>query len=272
MLGEDRWAVAGRIGVVVLAVVLPLSTLTTFGFYPGGYYAGQIPRWEVVTAWLLAAAFVPLHLVHVRHGLRGEVPPHGRETFAAMLAVMAAGEVVIGHVWTFMFASLVASALLVFRPPWSIAWALGVTAACYPLGTDVFGEGGWYVTVLVANRSASLFSLVWLVAGVRRLALAREALAERAMARERARVDTELVSSLHHQLTRMEGAARRAAASTTDGDAVSAREALAQVTGDSRTALATARSVVSDLRHSSHQDLRAAARLLAASGAPQGRP
>jgi hypothetical protein len=260
---DDAWTTAARVGVLVLSVALPVSTLVTFGFYPGGSYAEVVERGEAVAAWLLAGVFVPLHLGHVRHGLRDQAPPHGRLTFAVMLAVMVTGELVIGHVWTHMFASLVASALLVFRPPWSVAWAVGITLASYPLGTGIFGEGGWYVMVVVAFRSATLFSLVWLVAGVHRLSAAREVLAERATVRERARVDAELLSSLRVELERIETGARRAAADFTDGDLRSSEQALTQVTGDARAALASARSVVADMRRaSSREDLEAAARLL----------
>ncbi len=260
----DAWTAAASVGVLVLAVALPASTLVTFGFYPGGSYGLLVSRWEAVAAWLLAGVFVPIHLGHVRHGLRDEAPPHGRWTFAVMLAVMVAGELVIGHVWTQMFASLVASALLVFRPPWSVVWAVGVTLASYPLGTGIFGEGGWYVTVVVAIRSATLFSLVWLVAGVHRLRVAREVLAERVTARERAHVDAELLSSLRVELGRIKAEARRAEAEFADGDVLSAQQALGQLTGDARAALASARSVVADMRRaSSRADLEAAARLLA---------
>ena len=34
----DAWTRQPEVGVLVLAVALPLSTLVTFGFYPGGYY------------------------------------------------------------------------------------------------------------------------------------------------------------------------------------------------------------------------------------------
>ena len=260
---DDGWTAAARVGVLLLAVALPLSTLVYFGFYPGGYVASLEPAWKVVAAWLLTAAFVPIHLGHLRHGLRDEVPPHGRSTFAAMLAVMAAGQAVVGGVWTPMLASLVASALLVFRPPWSVLWAVGVTLSCLPLGAGVFGEGGWYVTVVGAFRSTTLFTLVWLVAGVRRLGLAREVLAQRATARERARVDAGLLRTLRQDLERIESEARRAGAEFAAGDGAAARRALEELTGDARAALASARDVVADMRHpSSRQELQAAARLL----------
>ena len=261
----DAWTTAAEVGVLVLAVALPMSTLVTFGFYPGGYYDSLVPRWQVIVAWLLVGVIVPLHLKHVWHGVRNEVPPHGRPTFAAMLAAVVAGELIIGHVFTIMAASLVASALLVFRPPWSVGWATGVTLACYPLGTGVFGEGGWYVIVGVGFRSAVLFSLVWLVAGVHRLRAAREVLAERATARERARVDGELLSTLRGDLERIETGARRARAAFADGDVRSTRQALVHLTGDARATLASARTVVGDMRQgSSRKELQAAARLLAA--------
>lgn len=267
----DAWTATATVGVLVLAVALPVSTLITFGFHPGGYYASLIPGWQVVAAWLLLGVMVPLHLRHVWHGVRDETPPRGAPTFAVMLAAVVAGELVLGHVWTFMAASLVASALLVFRPPWSVVWAVGLTLASYPLGTGVFGEGGWYVTVVVAFRSAVLFTLVWLVAGVHRLRVAREVLARRATARERARVDAELLSTLRGDLERIEAGALRARAAVADGDAGSTSEALVQVTGDARATLAAARSVVADMRQaSSRRELQAAARLLA--GAGEGQP
>ena len=114
----DAWTAAAKVGVLVLAVTLPLSTLITFGFYPGGYY--DTLRAALAGRRGLAArrgdgAAPPAR--HVWHGVRDEVPPHGVSTFAVMLAALVAGELVLGHVWTFMAALLVASALLVFRPP-----------------------------------------------------------------------------------------------------------------------------------------------------------
>jgi hypothetical protein len=270
---DDVWTVAARVGVMTLAVALPLSTLVYFGFYPGGYYDAIAPGWKVAAAWVLTALFVPIHLGHLRHGLRDEAPPHGLLTFTAMLLIMAVGEVVVGHVWTPMFASLVASALLVFRPPWSVLWAVGVTLVCFPLGTGVYGEGGWYVTVVGAFRSTTLFTLVWMVAGVRRLRLAREVLSERATARERTRVDAELLSTLRVQLEQMEAEARRASAEFAAGNGASAQRALTRVTGDARSALAAARLVVADMRHgSSREDLQAAARLLTSTKEPEPVP
>src|SRR3954462_5964064 len=100
----DAWTTAAEVGVLVLAVALPMSTLVTFGFYPGGYYDSLVPRWQVVVAWLLGAVvvawllvgvLVPLHVKHAWHGVRDELPPHGRLTFAAMLAAMVAGELIL---------------------------------------------------------------------------------------------------------------------------------------------------------------------------------
>jgi two-component system sensor histidine kinase DesK len=261
----DAWTAVATVGALVLAVALPVSTLVIFGFYPGGYYDTLVPRWQVVVAWLLVAVMVPLHLRHVWHGVRDEAPPHGVPTFAVMLAALVAGELVLGHVWTFMASLLIASALLVFRPPWSVAWAVGLIIAAYPLGTGVFGEGGWYTIVSVGFRSAVLFTLVWLVAGVHRLRVAREVLARRATARERTRVDADLLSTLRGDLERIETEAQRARAAFGDGDVRSARQALVHLTGDARATLASARAVVGDMRQgSSRKELQAAARLLAA--------
>jgi two-component system, NarL family, sensor histidine kinase DesK len=257
---EEGWTMVARAGVLVLAVALPLSTMVFSSLYfGGGYYPDRV----VLAAWVLTAVFVPIHLGHVRHGLRDEAPPHGRLTFAVMVAVMVAGEVVVGSGWTLMFASLVASALLVFRPPWSVLWAVGVTVAGFVLGDVDFGVAGWYVTVVGAFRSTTLFGLVWFVAGVHRLRAARRTLADRAAARERDRVDVELLATLTVELERIEAAARRARAESAAGDVPTTRRELEQVTGDARAALAAARDVVADMRRGgSQEDLRAAAKLL----------
>ncbi len=64
----DAWTAVATVGALVLSVALPVSTLVTFGFYPGGYYDTLVPRWQVVVASLLVAVMVPLHLRHVWHG------------------------------------------------------------------------------------------------------------------------------------------------------------------------------------------------------------
>lgn len=247
---------AARVGVLVLAVALPVSTLM--------YYPALLPHRTVLAAWALATVFVTIHLGHLRHGLRDEAPPHGRLTFAVLAVAMVAGEVVVGPSWTYLFASLVASALLVFRPPWSVLWAVGVTLSSLALSDRPLGEGGCLVAVVIAFRSTTLFTLVWFVAGVRRLRAARETLAERAVARERARVDVELTGTLTLELERIEAGARRAGAEFAGGDVPTTRRELGHVTGDARAALAAAREVVADMRHGgSREDLRAAAKLLA---------
>jgi hypothetical protein len=99
-----------------------------------GVVAAVLPSFladgTVAAAWVLTAAFVALHLGHIRYGLRDQAPPHGRWTFAAMAAVMVAGNLVVGPLWTPLFASLAASALLVFRPPWSVAWVVAIILSC----------------------------------------------------------------------------------------------------------------------------------------------
>jgi hypothetical protein len=252
---EDGWTTAARLGVMVLAVAMPLATLV--------YFPTLLPFRTALAGLALGAVVVTIHLSHLRHGLRDEAPPHGRLTFALMVAGMAAGEAVVGAAWTYMFASLVASALLVFRPPWSVLWAVGVTLSCLVFTDRPLDEGGTLITVVVAFRSTTLFGLVWFVAGVHRLRVARAALAGRAVARERARVDAELMGALSVQLEHIEATARRAGAALAGGDVRGTRRELAQATGDTRAALGIARDVVADMRHGgSHDDLRAAARFL----------
>ena len=254
---DDRWVTAAGVAVSVFAVAMPVSWLL--------YYPSFAPDTNVVFAWVLTAGFVALHLGHVRYGLRDEAPPRGRWTFAAMVVVMVAGRLVVGPNWTLMFASLGASALLVFRPPWSVAVALAITSSCLVLGDVGFGVGGLYTTVGVAFRTVTLFTLVWFVAGARRLRRARGALAGRAVARERARVDTALLGTLAAELDRIEQRAQAADAALAAGDDDAARAELERMTAGARELLATARTAVAGLRDGgSREDLQAAARLLAA--------
>ena len=253
---DNRWVTAAGMAVSVFAVAMPVSWLL--------YYPAFVPDTNVVFAWVLTAAFVALHLGHVRYGLRDEAPPRGRWTFAAMVIVMVAGRLVVGPNWTLMFASLAASALLVFRPPCSVVLALAITGSCLLLGDIDFGVGGLYITVGVAFRTVTLFTLVWFVAGARRLRRARGALAGRAIARERARVDTALLGTLAAELDLIEQRAQTADAALAVGENDVARAELERMTAGARELLATARSVVAGLRDGgSREDLQAAARLLA---------
>jgi two-component system sensor histidine kinase DesK len=252
---NDRWVTAASVAVAVFASALPVSWLL--------FFAASFGDGTVVVAWVLTAVFVALHIGHVRYGLRDQAPPYGRWTFAVMLAVMVAGELVVGPMWTPLFASLAASALLVFRPPWSVLVAVAIVLSCLFLGDASLGVGGPYVTMLVAFRSVTLFTLVWFVAGARRLRRARGALADRAVARERARVDAALLGTLTVELDRIETRARSADAALGSGDTEAARAELERMTGGARATLATARSAVAGLRDGgSREELLAAARLL----------
>ena len=253
---NDRWVTAASMATAVFAVALPASALLL--------WAPLLPDGKVTIGWVLIAAFVPLHLGHIRYGLRDQTPPRGGWTFAVMAAIMVTGEIVIGPLWTPQFASLAASALLVFRPPWSAAVALVIIASCLVLGDAPLGDGGAYTTVTVAFRSVTLFTLVWFVAGVRRLRRARGALADRAIEKERSRVDAALLGTLSVELARIEARAQAADAALAGGDAGVARAELERMTSGARETLATARSAVAGLRHGgSRAELLAAARLLA---------
>src|SRR3954471_20810989 len=71
---------------------------------------------DVAVAGVAPALFLPLHLNHLRYGLRGERPPRSGPTLAAMAVVHAIALIVIGPTWSFMLATLATSALVVLTP------------------------------------------------------------------------------------------------------------------------------------------------------------
>jgi two-component system sensor histidine kinase DesK len=173
----------------------------------------------------------------------------------------------IGTSWLTTLHSLAVSALIVLRPPWSLAAVAVLVAAPWPLAA-AFGDPGWggFYTISVLWRGAALFVLVWLVGATRRLQDARLELAEQAIARERLRIDEELRRTLGAALEAIAVRGERAAALAAR-DAPTLQDELQALVEGSRRALAEARRMVGGYqRHSLRAELDTAATLLAAAG------
>src|SRR3954454_17602458 len=131
---------------------------------------------DVAVAVVATALFLPLHLNHLRYGLRGERPPRSGPTLAAMAVVHGVALVVIGPTWSFMLATLATSALVVLTPGWAALVLLAcmaappVVVAAQDTTDTLFGANSAYLAYSVAFRSIIQFALVWLVAAAAQLA------------------------------------------------------------------------------------------------------
>lgn len=260
--GSERSTRLATTAAVVVAIVFPLLHVAyIFVMSPGGSDRG---------AWALAAvaAYLPLHVRHVWFATHGTRPPGGIWTTTAMAAVIVGALPLAGSAWVMEFSWLAVSALIVLRRPWSYLIAAGLLAAAWPAALligDPENAAAWY-TLAAANRSVTLFVLVWLAAAIRRLQAARLALAEEAVTRERLRIDGELRLTLAAALESIVARGRRAAAQV-GGDGPTLAAELRDLIEDSRTTLAEARRMVRGYQQVSlRAELNTAAALLTAAG------
>ncbi len=247
---------------VVVAIFFPcLHVAYIFVVRNGGYDRGM---------WALAAvaAYLPLHLRHVWYATHAARPPGGMWTLAAMAAIIIGALPLVGSAWVMEFSWLAVSALIVVRRPWSYVVAIGLVAATWPVALllgDPNNVAGWYA-LSMANRTATLFVLVWLAAAIRRLQAARLTLAEEAVTRERLRIDGELRRTLAAALESIVVRGQRAATQV-GGDRATLEAELRALIEDSRTTLAQARRMVRSYQQVSlRAELDTAAELLTAVG------
>ncbi len=247
---------------MVVAIFFPvLHVAYIFVVRHGGFDRGM---------WALAAvaAYLPLHVHHVWFATHARRPPGGAWTMAAMAAIVIGALPLVGSAWVMEFSWLAVSALIVVRRPWSYVIAIGLVAATWPLALllgDPNNVAGWYA-LATANRTATLFVLVWLAAAIRRLHAARLTLAEEAVTRERLRIDGELRRTLAAALESIVARGQRAAAQV-GGDRAALEAELRALIEDSRTTLAEARRMVRSYQQVSlRAELDTAAALLTAAG------
>ncbi len=169
--------------------------------------AGSGP--DIAVAVVATVLFLPLHVWHLRYGLRGERPPGSYRTLAALAVVHVVTLWWIGPGWFYMLAALATSALIVLRPPWSWAVLAGcATAPVIVLHADRQETAFWstsglqwqYLSYSVVFRCFILFALIWLVAAAHQLAASRSALAAEAVEHERMRVESEVRESLEQHV------------------------------------------------------------------------
>jgi two-component system sensor histidine kinase DesK len=239
----------------------------------GGYGKG---------AWALAATvgFLPLHLGHVAHAVRGTRPPAGVWTLAAMTAIILGALPLTGSLWLPTCYAIIVSALIVLRPPWSLAAAAAVVVAQVPLAhalDTLVPAAPSYYALTVVWRASSVFVPIWLVGAIRQLHAARRALADEAVVRERVRIDAELRETLGTALDAIVSRGQRAGEllAPDDADALHGADRAAlehelrELVDGSRRALADARQLVTGYQRGSlRAEVDSAVSLLTAAGLP----
>ena len=209
---------------------------------------------DIAVAIGAASVFMPLHLWHLSYGVRGERPPHSGLTLAVIAVVNLVALVVIGRSWSFMLAVVATSALIVLRPPWSLAALATCMAAPAVI---VWAEPGshlpWsstttYLMYSVLFRAVIQFAMVWLVAAVHQLAASRTALAADAVLEERTRLQREVRASLERHLVALREVGRRARAALQTPGVAEPLVALDGVLAQANDALRDLRTIVAETR------------------------
>lgn len=217
-------------------------------------YLRSAPAGAIATTALAATLAIPLHIRHVLFGLRGERPPAGAWTLAALAIVNVVAASLIGQGWIFQFASLIVSILIIVPGVWALVLAGAVVLSpLFLLGTQWYavGEasGGIYLAFAIAWRAATQFVPLRLMAAVRALDAATGELQVRAVVQARVRIDAELRTSVARALENIV-ARGEAAGAIADADATRAAVELRKLTSASRTALNDARRLVARYRGS----------------------
>jgi two-component system, NarL family, sensor histidine kinase DesK len=262
-LGVDALARLASIGALALSVALPLLVLFAVGVTPPNVH--HLPE-----ALAATAVYLPLHVRHVRFGLKGMRPPGLPWSLLAMAAAIAAPTPMLGAFWLYAFHALAASVLVTTRPRISfpalagiLAW---VAAWANHFGSQVGHAQDLYLPAAVLDRAMMVFILVWLVRALHRIQLARRALAEDVLEGERRRVDDELSETVGAQLSDVVRKGQNALR-TIGSSARAAEHELESLVEGSRSALAEARRLTARYQLvSARAELDKAASLLRAAG------
>lgn len=241
------WAGAGAL---TASIAMPLNEVFRIMVGAYGGLASSNPHKGVI-ALVATAIYLPLHVRHMVHGLRGPRPAGDRWTLAVMAVVIIGTLPFIGLTWSSALASLAVSVLILLRPPVSLAItaALVATPIVTAIATGVPSFAIYFVN-LVAYRTSAVFALVWLVGAIRRLESTHGALATLAVDQERLRIGNELNQALGSTLQDIITAGERLAPLAAR-DRAAAKAGLRNLVGGSRRTLAETRRLVAGYRRSS---------------------
>jgi two-component system sensor histidine kinase DesK len=256
-------------GALVSGVALPLVALGLLVANLGSEY---VPLVAAATA-----VFLPLHVRHLRHALRGTRPHGGGWTLGVMAVVIVGPTPLVGPFWLQMWHVLAASAFLVLRPRWAISAYLGLAACAgiwgYALAERIpttaarGSDAGWaaWFALMVVSRGLVPIVLVWLVVALRRLEAARLALANEAVEMERQRMDDEFQLAVGGELEVLVAVGERASKLAEAGLAPVEGE-LRSLVDRSRRTLAEARRILSRDTPPLRTELESAVALLHSAG------
>jgi two-component system, NarL family, sensor histidine kinase DesK len=247
-------------GAVTYAAALPLLQLYRIASAP-------IDPGRASTAVAVTLACLPVQVWLVWSAARDHLGRAQHWALAA-LALLVAAAVPLGGV-DLLGAAYVLGALVLItlRPPWSLAAFAALAAAPVAVAVPA-GQPQWasYFVLGVLIGAVPLAVVVWLVRSARQLEVARLALAEQAVIGERLRIDAELRQTVAAALERIADQAERAGRLAASDPPAAAAE-LGGLVGAARGTLAEARRMIRRYRKSSlHDELTAAATLLAAAG------
>ncbi len=255
--GAAPSAVGGwPIGVAVTAcTAFPVFEVAAIG-------VGVTPG-ALLPAVLATACYLPLFLWIVVAAVRGRRPRGAWWFVGGIAVVLVVAASTLGTQSLAIFPALAVAAMLLVRPARALAVLLALAAVTAPLAVALGGsiDDFWYPTEVLW-----LYALVALDAAVRRLEQARRELAERALLRERLRIDDELRATVGVALAELADRAEHISGSP-QADRVPTE--LAELVAASRRSLAHARRVVRGYQRSAlHAELESAVTLLAAAGIP----
>jgi signal transduction histidine kinase len=253
------------LGAMAYSVVAPALLLASIATQP--QLSGHTPAAVIATVF-----YVPLYVDTVRRGLQG-APRRAPWGLAAMAVVIVGATPFVGSGWLAAFGSLGASLLIVLRPRWSIPAFVAVVVAAVvwsvhlgdPTGANFQAVTIWYAAS-VTTRSLVMFVLVWLVAALRQLRIARVVVAEEAIAVERRRLDEELRHTVGTDLAVIVERGTRAADLVATDSQSGAAELMTLVDGSRRSLAATRRMIARYKVASSRAQLDTAVALLRAAG------
>lgn len=235
-------------GTVVAA--LALGTLTLIATI-----TGADPRADVPATAALLVVCLAIYVRHLVFAVRDAIPPAAHLT-AGLLAVLVVGAApMLGAAWLNSAHIVAVVVVLTLRPVVALPLAVVLIAAVAPAAAllGATEQEALWLLVTTAMRVVAVYTLVWMVVALRRLRSAGAALAARAVARERLRIDGVITRTVRTALVTITDAADRADDLVARGDAGAARAELGDLVDTSRSGLAQARQLI---RSFAQPDLR----------------
>ena len=226
-------------GVPRLVVFAPIAATVVIVAVQWAFFL--ITAVDPLVPALLLAGFLPLHLHHLWAAAHVRRPSAAGWTLAALTLIYVAGLGLAGPQWYLTGAQLLASVLIVLRPPWSVlaAAVLVVVAVWMYVAFAPDATPGWFTLALVARAGATLVP-AWFAGALHQLRAAREELAAQAVVGERLRIDDELTGTVGAEL----GAIAVGAAALRDADPATAERELRVLVDRSRRTLHAARGMI----------------------------